>query len=88
METQTALVGTDSAVELYAVAEVGLYLALVVYPRHTEREDTVGFYDTLDDLGLLEFGVLVVDLLDRFQYLLHCLQVLAFARMLTFELSH
>ena len=88
MEAQTALVGADGAVELYAIAEIGLHLAAVVDPRHAEGEDAVGVHDALHDLRALEFGVLVVDLLDRLQYLLHGLQVLAFARVLALELGH
>ena len=36
METQTAFVGTDRAVELNAVAQVGLNFAFVVHPRYAE----------------------------------------------------
>ncbi len=88
VETQTALVRTDRAVELYAVAEVGLYFALVVNPGYTEGEDTVRLNDALNDLGLLEFGVLVVHLFDGFENLAYCLQIFAFARVAKLEICH
>ena len=88
METQTALVRTDSRVELYAVAKVSLNLTIVIYPSNTECEDTIGLNDTLNDLCLLELGGLVLNLLDRLQYLLNCLQVLALARVLGLQLGH
>ena len=43
MEAQTALVRTNGTVELYPVANIHLYLALVVYPGHTECDDTFWF---------------------------------------------
>ena len=88
MEAQTALVRTDGAVELYAVAQVHLYLALVVDPGHAERDDALGFHDALYDFGLLELGVLVVDVLDRLQHFAYCLQVLQLARMFALQALH
>ena len=64
METETAFVRTDSAVELYTITEVGLNLTLVVNPSYTESEDTIGLYDALDNLCFLEFGMLVVNFLN------------------------
>ena len=63
METDTALVRADSVVELHAVAEVVLYLALVVDPGYTEGYDTVGLDHTLYNFIAFEFGMLVVDVL-------------------------
>ena len=62
METQTAFVRADSAVELNAVTEVSLNFTFIVYPSHTECEDTIGFYDTFNDFCFFEFWVLVVHL--------------------------
>ena len=64
VETQATLVRTDGAVELYAVAEVYMHLALVVSPGHTESDDALGFYDALNQLGFLKLGMLVIDILD------------------------
>ena len=64
MEAQTALVRANGAVELHAVADVHLYFALVVYPGHTEHDDTLGLDDALDNLGLFKFWMLVVHVLD------------------------
>ncbi len=64
VEAQAALVGADGAVELYAVTDVDLHLALVVNPGHAESGDALGFYDTLHNLGFLKLGVLVVNVLN------------------------
>ena len=38
METKTALIGSDRAVELYAETVVDLDLALVIYPGNSEQD--------------------------------------------------
>ena len=53
MESQAALIRTNGAVELYAIAYVYMHFALVVCPRHTERNDTLGLYKALDGLPTL-----------------------------------
>ena len=69
VESQSTLIRADGAVELHAVAQVHLYLALVVDPGHTEGNDALGFHDALHDLRLLELGVLVIHILDALQHL-------------------
>ncbi len=88
VETESAFVRADRAIELHAIAEVGLHLTLVVNPCHTEREDTIGLDHSLHDLRFLEFGVLVVHLFNRLQYLLNRLQVLCFPRVFCRKLRH
>ena len=88
VEAQSSLVGAYRAVELNAVADVGLDLTLVVDPRYAEGDDTVGLDHTLDDLCLLEFGVFVVYLLDRLEDLAYCLQILVFTGVFTLEICH
>ena len=88
MEAEAALIGTDGAVELDAVAEVRLDLAPVVHPGYPEREDAVGLDHPFDDLRLLEFGMLVVHLFDGFEDFLHGLKVLFLKRILRLELRH
>ena len=88
METQTALVGADGTVELNAVADVDLHLALVVDPRHAESGDALRLYDALNDLGFLELRVLVVDIFDRFENFSYSLEVLQFARVLSLKGLH
>ena len=73
METQSAFVRTDSAVELNAVAKVGLHLTFVVHPCYTEREDSIGLNHTLDDLRTFKLRVLVVGLFDGLQHFLYSL---------------
>jgi len=64
------------------------YLALVVNPRYAESEDTVRLDDTFNDFGLLKFGMLVVNLFDRFEDFAYCLQVFAFTRVAKFQVRH
>lgn len=56
MEAETALVGTESGVELHAVSLLDLALALVVLPDNAELDDALGDGDDLK--SLLVFGVL------------------------------
>ena len=88
VETQTALVGADSAVELDAVAQVGLNLTLVVNPSNPESEDAVGLDHPFDDLCLLELRMLVVNLLDGLENFLNSLKILLLKRILGLEFGH
>jgi hypothetical protein len=56
VEAETALVGTESGVELHTVALLDLALVLVVLPHDAELDDAFGDGDDLE--GLLVFGVL------------------------------
>ena len=78
VETQTAFVGTDRAVELNAVAQVGLNFAFVVHR----------LYEALNDLGFLELRMLVVNFLDGLEYFAYGLQVFVFTRVLTLQFCH
>jgi len=73
MEAQTALVRTDGTVELHTVADVHLYLALVVDPGHTEGDDALRFHDALHDFCLLKLRMLVIYVFDRLQYFTYSL---------------
>ncbi len=64
METQAAFVRANGTVELYAVADVYMYLTVVVCPRNTESDDALRLYKALDKLSLFELWVLVVNVLD------------------------
>ncbi len=64
MEAESSLVRSDRAVELDAVAEVGLNLTVVVDPGDTENEDSVRLYESLNDLSLLKLRMLVINFLD------------------------
>ena len=88
MEAKTALVRTNRAVELHAIAEVDLHFTLVVHPRHAESDDTFGLDYALHNLRLLELGMLIVDVLNAVQYLADSLKILSFARMLLLQALH
>ena len=88
METQTALVWTYGTVELYPVAYIDMHLAFVIDPRHAECQHSLGLYYALDNLCLLEFGMLVIHILYRQEDFSHCLQILQFTRVLLLQLLH
>ena len=88
METQAALVGADCVVELDAVPEVDLDIALVIDPDHLEGEDTVRLHDAFCNAVGLEFRMLVVSLLYRHENFAHGLQVFAFAGVLALKFRH
>ena len=69
-------IGADGTVILYTVTQVHVHLTLVVYPWHTEGQDTLGLHNALDNLGFLKLRVFVVDFLYRQQHFAHCLQIL------------
>ena len=73
VEPQSALVRAYGAVELHAVADVHLYLAVVVYPWHAELMHALGLYDALNNLGFLKLRMLIVDILNRDENFFHSL---------------
>ena len=81
VETKTTLVRADSRVKLHTIAEVRLYLTLIVNPCYTEGKDTIRLDHALHDLCRLKLGVLIVHLFNRLQYFLNRLQVLCFPRV-------
>lgn len=88
MKTYAAFVRADGIVELHAISQVGLHLAAVVGPGHTECEYAVGLYHPLDDTCLLEFGMLVVDILNTHQDFPNGLQIFFLARMFGLKIGH
>ena len=64
METETTLIRTDSAVELYAITKVHMNFAIVVNPWHTECNDTLRLHDTLDDFCFFKLRMLIVNVLN------------------------
>ena len=59
MEANTAFIGTDSVVVLYAVAHVGSDVAFIVHPSNTELIYTVGNAKALNQVYLIKFRVFV-----------------------------
>ena len=47
METQTALIGAECGVELYAVAAINLDFAVIVYPGNSEKNLAFRFYQPI-----------------------------------------
>ena len=42
MESQASFVWPQSRVELHAITTIDLHLALIIFPDHTELDDTLG----------------------------------------------
>ena len=87
METDTALVGTDSVVELHTVADIVLDLSLVVNPCHAECENTIRLNHTLDDTGFFVFRMLVVNVFYAKKNFFHCLEEFLLSGMLGLKIG-
>ena len=88
METETSLVWSNGAIELDTITEVGLNLAFVIYPSNAECEDTIRLNHSLYDFSLLKLWVLVINLLNRLEYLANCLKILFLMAILLLEVGH
>ena len=88
METDTTLVRSDSRVELHTITGICLYLTIVIYPCNLECKDTLRLDDTLDDLCILEFRMLIVNLFNRLQYFMYRLEIFLLVRVLGLESGH
>ena len=80
METNAAFVRANGIVVLNTIAHVGLNIALIVYPRHAERDDAVWNAKALDKVGAVEFWVTVVLLLDSSEDLTNGLYIFRLVR--------
>ena len=88
MEAQTALVGSDGAVELNAEAAVYSDVALVVNPRNAELDDSFRLDDAFEDAHLDIFGMLFDDRLEGFENLCHCLMKFRLIWIALFDCFH
>ena len=79
VEAYAAFVRADGVVVLHTVAHVGLHATFVVGPCDAELVHAVGDAEALDEVGALEFGVLVVLFLDGSEYFFYSLVVLRLA---------
>ena len=74
METQTALVRSDSAVKLSTVALIHLYISLVIHPRNLEGNNSFRLCKTLQDARFAVLFLICVDhQLLGIQNFLYCL---------------
>ena len=73
METDTALVRSDSAVELNTEAAVNANVALIVNPGYAEHDLTLRFNKTVNDACLQPFRVLFHYRFDGVKNFLNCL---------------
>ena len=82
LEAQAALIGTNGAVELAAVADIGMPLAVVVTPDNTEGEHTLRLDHTGQQVSLLIFGMSIDDGRNRSKNLFNSLAELGLISML------
>ena len=87
-ETKAALVGSDHARELDAVAAVHVHVALVILPRNTEHDDTLRLDHSLENSVLLIFRMCVDQRAQRRENLLNRLAELRLVRVLCLNLSN
>ena len=85
MAAQAALVGADGAVKLHPEAAVDLIFPLVVHPGHPEGDDALGLHQTLQQLGVTVFGVLLHHAAQRAQDLGSGLKELRLVGVLFFD---
>ena len=86
METDTALVRTDSRVELYAVTLVNLNVTVIIYPRNTEGDGSFGLYHSINYACSNKVGALVDNGLDRLENFLYSLVEFGFAGIVANDL--
>ena len=79
VESDTALVRTDSGVELDTEASVYLNLAVVVYPRNAEDDLSLRLNDPVEYACFYEVGSLFSDRLKCLKNLCNCLNELRLA---------
>ena len=81
VESQTALVRTDSGVELYTVTSVYLYLAAVIYPSNSELDESLRLNHSLNDAVLFDGRISCNYGFQRCQNLAYCLEELGLVRI-------
>ena len=85
MESYASLIRAYHIVVLHAVTHVGLYVALVVYPRHAEGDYSVWNAEALDKVGAVKLRMFVVLFFYCCQYLTYGLDILRLVRESLFE---
>ena len=86
MKSDTALVRSDSRIELYSVTAVYLNLAVVVYPRNSEDDLTLRLNESFHNACIAKAGILIKNGLNCFETLSYCLKKLRFAGVSLFYL--
>ena len=79
MKSDTALVRSDSRVELYSETSVNLYLAVVVNPRNTEYDLSLRLYDSIENACVDKVLSLLSNGLESLKNLCNCLDKLRLA---------
>ena len=88
MKTQSSFIRSDGIVKLNPVTQVYMDRPLVVGPGYLENQYAIGFDDPVHNIGRAEMGILIVNLLDRFQDLANGLVVLHLTGVLLRQVKH
>ena len=88
VKSQTALVRSDSAVELNSVTAVNLNSAVVIDPSYSEHDLTLRLYDSLKNLLLDKLRVSRKCGSNRIKELINCLEELRLASIPYHNLLH
>ena len=86
VQSQTTLVRTDCRVELYTVATVYLYVAVVVNPGYTELNHALRLNNTINDTVCFIGRILCNNRLQRHQDFAYCLQEFRLIAVLRYDL--
>ena len=82
METQSALVGSDCTVKLYAKTSVYLNLSLIVYPGNAEHNLSFRIRQSLQERVFTKFFfVCLYNDAQRLQYFFYCLMEFGLSRV-------
>jgi hypothetical protein len=88
METDTALVRTDSRVKLHTVTTVDMYLAGIVHPRNSELNEAFGLNDAFYNAQSLQLRIRLDNRLEGFQNLGNSLNELGLSTVALFYGFH
>ena len=82
MQTKTSFVRSDCTVELYTISFVYMCLALIIYPRYTEHNNSFRLNDTLQQSFFSVLFFICIDYrTQRIQYFFYSLVEFWFVRI-------
>ena len=73
MKSQSTFVGAYGTIELHSKTLIHMNLTIIVFPCYSEHNDTLWFYDSLKDLVLHVFWILLNHRYKSVQHLSYCL---------------
>ena len=87
LETKAAFVRSDRSVELAAVADVGVDIAVVIFPDYAESEHTLRLHHTAEKIDFFVFRMLINNRSERRKNFFDCLNEFRLVAVLLFDIS-